>query len=120
MVLEVGRVAYLYLQHCCRYKYGVQEGPLSSSPYKTVLVESHYSSSSRFLGVSPLNMGKPPTLVMVLSLYLGVCSCWLYLEREACTLVVGLESLVSTGTPDGQLLSRTMVCFTFKTYRPSS
>jgi hypothetical protein len=41
-------------------------------------------------------MGKPPTLVMVLSLYLGVCSCWLYLEREAFTLVVGLESLVST------------------------
>ena len=41
-------------------------------------------------------MGKPPTLVMVLSLYLAVCSCCLYLEREAFTLVVGLESLVST------------------------
>ena len=44
---------------------------------------------------------------MVLSLYLGVCSCWLYLERETFTLW-SLESLVSAGTPDGQLLSSTM------------
>lgn len=69
------------------------------------------------LGVSLLG-SEPPNMVKVLSLYLGVLCCWLYLGRELFILVstqlwgVGfLQALPPSRTPD-QFMS--------KTYGPSS
>ena len=62
---------------------------------------------------------KPPTLVMVLSLYLDTWSTssgmGIHLGEYSAT-----GSLDSKGTADGQLLSRTLAHLMFKTHRPSS